>query len=87
MSAQYVFKKLRDPENSHDNTDVIVRLSAVTLDELERAFGEFLRACGFDGSIKVNIDVDVEVAKDSEFATKSDYSDDYLSGSDDPTWG
>lgn len=45
--SQYKFVKMRDPENRHDTTDVIIRFDAVTLDEMAEVFAEFLAACGF----------------------------------------
>lgn len=50
--GRYEFRK--SPKNLSD-TDVVVRLEGVTLDEVCDAFGDFLRGCGFffDGAIGV----------------------------------
>jgi hypothetical protein len=50
-----IFKKLHDPENRFDQSDVIIRTSALTLPDILEDFADFLRGCGF--SINGVIDV------------------------------
>lgn len=51
----YKFIKVKDKDNKFDNSDVLVRVDAVTLDELFEAFGNFLKASGFyfDGEVGI----------------------------------
>ncbi len=53
--SMYKFIKTPDPDNHHDKTTVIIRVDAVTLDDLVEAFEEFLKGCGFifDGTLDI----------------------------------
>lgn len=55
--SQFIFKKLRDPNNKYDTTDVIFKVEAITLPELIEAFEDFLKATGFVINPKEHLDL------------------------------
>ena len=61
----YKFIKLKNPKNSHDTTDVAIRVNnESTLPELLQAFEDFLLACGF--VIKGDIVIEEDYTKEKE---------------------
>ncbi len=55
MASKFVLKKLKDPDNKFDNTDVVIRIEAETLSELLEGMEDFIRGCGFhlDGTLDI----------------------------------
>lgn len=47
MAAKYILKKLKDPDNHFDTTDVIIRIETESLSDVVQGMEEFIRACGF----------------------------------------
>jgi len=56
----YKFIRIPDPNNRHDNSIIVHKVDAESLDELAEAFLFFLRGCGFGGNIKVTIETELE---------------------------
>lgn len=56
MASTYIFKKLKDPENQFDNTDVTIKVNTETLGDLLEAFKEYLLACGYQVSGDITIE-------------------------------
>lgn len=64
--TKYVFKKYRDPKIGCDTDNVIIISNAITLEELAVSFENFVKACGFSGSVSVNITVSRESSYSEE---------------------
>jgi uncharacterized membrane protein len=59
---KYEFKKIKDPENQFDITNVSIEVESESMNDVIEAFEEFLAACGFIfDRTKKNLDItDIE---------------------------
>ena len=64
MAAKYILKKLKDPDNQFDVSDVVVRIETETLEDILQGMSEFIRACGFyvDGELDFVEDEKISMA-------------------------
>jgi hypothetical protein len=60
-----IFKKLRDPDNQFDHTDVIIRSDSTDLPSILQDFSDFLKGCGFLWQGEITI-VDEESEQENE---------------------